>query len=105
MCVLSRSSAPTPLQLFRLHHQTPSAEPFCLPRLCVPGVHEARGPECGVSWGGEGWLGGVWDTELVRECPAGGGESRAGKTGREVRFVGKAWHGVGSLYRSEGKAR
>lgn len=47
---------PTP-QLFRLHHQTPSAEPLRLPRLRLPGVHEARGPERGVSGVGSARLG------------------------------------------------
>ena len=47
-------SLPHPPQLFWLHHQTPAAEPLCLPRLRLPGVDEARGPECGVSGSG-GW--------------------------------------------------
>lgn len=43
------SPSPASPQLLRLHHQAPAAEPLCLPCLCLPGVHEASGAECGVS--------------------------------------------------------
>lgn len=47
------------LQLLRVHHQAPGAEPLRLPRLRLPGIHAARGRVRRVRWGwGRGRLGG-----------------------------------------------